>query len=345
MRVPSPTSRAGKIYLSVWDLLCALASPLLALALRDSLILTQADWSVAVTYWLLSAAFTILACFAFRLQDGLTRHFSVHEALYIAEAVLFSQLLTCAALFTVTRLDGIPRSMPLIHGVILLTALVGARIVVRLARSGVEEAGFYTHRRERIILVGSGRVASSFIQLLRAIRPYSEPVIAVVDEDRAMAGRSVAGIQVLGAPHELDAIISEFAIHGVTTDRVVIAGEADALSPAVLEEVERVCLHRQIELSFLPRMIGLTSWDSTATGSPVAHAKPPFPVPSYFRTQAFDRRCGIHRVARSFPASVGDGRRLGSSGCRAADLLLAGAPRLEGTAVSDLQIPDSWIAL
>jgi len=46
-----------------------------------------------------------------------------------------------------------------------------------------------------------------------------------------MIGRAISGVQVLGAPHELDAIISEFAIHGVVTDRVVIAGEADFLSP------------------------------------------------------------------------------------------------------------------
>ena len=32
-----------------------------------------------------------------------------------------------------------------------------------------------------------------------------------------MIGRAISGVQVLGAPHELDAIISEFAIHGVGT--------------------------------------------------------------------------------------------------------------------------------
>ena len=120
------------------------------------------------------------------------------------------------------------------------------------------EALDYHSRRERIILIGANRFASSFIQLLKAYTPGHEPVIAVLDQDRKMIGRAISGVQVLGAPHELDAIISEFAIHGVTTDRVVIAGEADFLSPSVLQEIKRVCKKRQVDLSFLPRMIGIT---------------------------------------------------------------------------------------
>jgi lipopolysaccharide/colanic/teichoic acid biosynthesis glycosyltransferase len=44
----------------------------------------------------------------------------------------------------------------------------------------------------------------------------------------------------------------------VETDRIVIAGEEDLLSPAVLQELRRICKKRQIDLFFLPRMIGVT---------------------------------------------------------------------------------------
>jgi FlaA1/EpsC-like NDP-sugar epimerase len=75
----------------------------LALYLRDVDLQFDADWSAVVYYWVLSAGFAILAFFAFRLQDGMTRYFSVHEALDIAEAVLFAELMTFAVLFTLTR--------------------------------------------------------------------------------------------------------------------------------------------------------------------------------------------------------------------------------------------------
>src|SRR6266436_8239088 len=259
MRVLSPTSRSGtRVYLSLWDLFWAVVSPVLALYLRDRGLVFRVDWEVLGYYWLFSSGFALVAFVALRLQDGMTRYFSVHEALDIAEAALFTELMTFVSLFTLTRLDGIPRSMPFTHGLLLAGGLIAARIVVRVISSEDKEPLDYRYRRERIILIGANRFASSFIQLLKAYAPAHEPVSAVLDQDTKMVGRAIAGVQVLGAPHELDAIIGEFAIHGVETDRVVIAGEENFLSPAVLQELRRICNKRQIDLSFLPRMIGVT---------------------------------------------------------------------------------------
>jgi lipopolysaccharide/colanic/teichoic acid biosynthesis glycosyltransferase len=57
----------------------------------------------------------------------------------------------------------------------------------------------------------------------------------------------------------------------VSTDRVIVAGETDLMSEAVLSEVERVCQKRQIELTFLPRMLGVTEWKAGATSAPAAY--------------------------------------------------------------------------
>src|ERR1700731_1277969 len=268
MSMPSPPSRSGqRIYLSVCDLLWAVASPLVALYLRQADILYRDDWTGVALYAGMSAGFALLAFLVLRIQDGMTRHFSVHEALDIVEAVLFAELMTLAALFTLTRFDGIPRSTPLIHGLLLAGGLIGTRMVIRLTRGERNPSGSYGSRGGRIIVIGANRFASGFIQLLNAYAPQRQPVIAVLDGDSRMVGRAVAGVEVFGAPHDLDTMIAEFAIHGVNTDRVVVAGEADLMSEAVLHEVERVCVKRQIELAFLPRMIGLTEWKASANAA------------------------------------------------------------------------------
>jgi len=261
-------------------------SPVLALYLRDADIVFRGDWEVLGYYWLFSSGFALVAFVALRLQDGMTRYFSVHQALDIAEAALFTELMTFVTLFTLTRLDGIPRSMPLTHGLLLAGGLIAARIAVRVIFSEDRQALDYHYRRERIILIGANRFASSFIQLLKAYAPAHEPVIAVLDQDAKMVGRAIAGVQVLGAPHELDAIISEFATHGVETDRVVIAGEEDFLSPAVLQELRRICNKRQIDLSFLPRMIGVTERKAVNVAVVIAQRGPETPsvaLPAFFR--------------------------------------------------------------
>jgi lipopolysaccharide/colanic/teichoic acid biosynthesis glycosyltransferase len=245
------------------------------------------EWIGLVYYWILSSGFALVAFFALRIQDGMTRNFSVHEALDIVEAVLFVELMTCAAMFTITRLDGIPRSMPFIHGMLLAGGLIAARMVVRVVFSEAEASHDYHSRRERIILIGANRFAAAFIQLLRAYAPQREPVIAVLDQDAAMVGRAIAGVQVLGAPDELDSVITEFAIHGVDTDRVVVAGEVDFLRSAALAQIERICEKRQIELSFLPRMIGVTEWKVPEKVGTVMllQRQPSPPIRAYFRVK------------------------------------------------------------
>ena len=258
MGLPTPTSRRkNKVYLSIWDTFWALLSPLLALWMSDALVLAQQDWSMIATYCALSSGFAVMAFIAFRLQDTMTRHFSAHEALDIIEAVLFAELMAYGFLFTLTRLDGIPRSVPLYHGLLLAGGLVFARIVTRVA--GVEEDAIdYRSRHERIILIGANRLASSFISMLNAYAPNRQAVVAVLDENSGAIGRAVGGVQVLGTSQELDAIVGEFSVHGVHIDRVILAGDEDLLSSAALHDVERVCKKRHLELSYLPRMLGLT---------------------------------------------------------------------------------------
>ena len=99
-----------------------------------------------------------------------------------------------------------------------------------------------------------------------------------------MRGKAVAGVRVLGSPNELDAIISEFSIHGVDVDRIVIAGEAQLLSSTVLQEIQRVCRKRHILFSFLPRMMGVTEEAPAHIAAVTREAQQTFaPASSFFR--------------------------------------------------------------
>jgi lipopolysaccharide/colanic/teichoic acid biosynthesis glycosyltransferase len=258
MAVPSPTSRRKvKVDVSLWDAFWSLTAPLVALWLGGALVLARQDWNAIVIYCAISTGASVFAFLAFGLQKTVTRHFSAHEVLDIAEAVLFAQLLTYGVLFTLTRLDGIPRSVPLYHGLLLAAGLILFRIVTRAGRNE-RRASDYQLRRERIIVIGANRLAASFISMLRAYAPDQEGVVAVLEEKTSSIGRSLGGVQVLGTPQELDVIVAEFSVHGIHVDRVILAGDTDLLSPAALHDVERVCKKRQLELSYLPRMLGLT---------------------------------------------------------------------------------------
>jgi FlaA1/EpsC-like NDP-sugar epimerase len=113
MRIPVPSSRAArKAHLSFWDVMWALVTPILALYLRDALILVDGDWGAVGTFWVLSTFLTLISFALFRIHDEMPRYFSIHNAVDIARAVIFAELMICMALFVLTRLDGVPRSTP-----------------------------------------------------------------------------------------------------------------------------------------------------------------------------------------------------------------------------------------
>ena len=258
MRIRSPSSRATpQIRFLVYDVVWAALSPLLTLYVRDAYVLSYDGALTAGIYCLVSLAFSLIAFAAFGIRDGMPRYFSVHDAIDLAKAVVVGELMTCVVLFTFTRLDGIPRSTPLIHALILGAGLITARALAHLTARDDRRAD---RRRlpasERIILIGLSDLSSLFIKALQAYAPGRRQVVAVLDERPDSIGRAVSGVRVFGPPAHLHSLIEEFAVHGIRIDRVVIGGETDLVSGEALAEIERVCAQRSLDLEFLPRMFG-----------------------------------------------------------------------------------------
>ena len=110
MRTRLPTSRATlRVRLSIADVVCAVVAVPLALFLTDSYILTYKTAGTVAIYCGVWIAFSLISFVAFRLYDGLTHHFSAHDALDVVKAVVCTELFTCLVFFTSSRLVGIPR--------------------------------------------------------------------------------------------------------------------------------------------------------------------------------------------------------------------------------------------
>src|SRR5438067_1648289 len=173
LRTRLPASRGGlRARVSLFDSILAFVSPLLALLVRDALILSYDGAVTALLYCLISAAFALIAFLIFRLHDGIPRYFSAHDVLDVVKAVICAELITSVVFFTFTRLDGIPRSTPLIHALILLAGLVTARLIARL----YDENGNTTDpdtvvAGENIIMIGATELTSLYVKLLAATSP------------------------------------------------------------------------------------------------------------------------------------------------------------------------------
>jgi lipopolysaccharide/colanic/teichoic acid biosynthesis glycosyltransferase len=143
---------------------------------------------------------------------------------------------------------------------------------------------------EHIIVIGSNRLSALYIGLLRAYAQERYRVIALLDERPEMAGRSIAGFRVFGPPAHLLPVIEEFKEHGIRTDRIIIGGDADLLTPESMAEVDRICSEYEIQLDFIPRLIGLSALQAPAPDqelAPVRSIPVRFPLPRYLALKRY----------------------------------------------------------
>jgi lipopolysaccharide/colanic/teichoic acid biosynthesis glycosyltransferase len=259
MRLHLPSSRGYfRPGFSIFDPIWAALSPLLALYVRGAYILSAEGAWTAALFCGISFVFALIAFLAFRLNDGLSRYFSVHDAVNILKASAVAGLMTSAVLFTFTRLDGIPRSTPLICVFILASGLITTRALA-LLRDNANSAPIENHRspREHIIMIGANHLTALYIKLVRSYSSNRHRVIAVLDNEVSLFGRRIVGVPVVSTITHIERTIEEFEIHGVCVDRIIVGGDDTLLSKDSLAEVERVCRQYDIELQFVPHLIGL----------------------------------------------------------------------------------------
>jgi FlaA1/EpsC-like NDP-sugar epimerase len=231
------------------DIGVAAFAPLLALYLRDTQIFTPGYSELIPIYWGLSFAFALIAFAMFRIHGAIPRYFSVGDLARLGTAVLAAEMSTCVVLFSLTRLEGVPRSIPAIHALILGAGLVAVRALTWLVdRSRPQAATPAADTLEHIIVIGISDLSVLFTKFLGTAFGGTRRVIALLDENPRWFGRAVDGVRVYGPPSHLDALVGEFATHGLRTDRVLIGHARNELSAAALSQIECVCTDHGIHL-------------------------------------------------------------------------------------------------
>ena len=259
MRVLLPSSHGSfRVRLSAFDVFWAAVCPLLALYARDAYILSPKFAGTAVFYCSISLVFSLIAFLAFRVSDGDSHHFSVQDAINVVKAVFTAGFMTALVLFTFTRLDGIPRTTPLIHVFILTAGLIAMRAITRFRDTDhTVTNGAHHSQIEHIIMIGATRLSSLYIKFVRACSPFNHRIVAVLDDKSKMIGRAVMGVPVVAKVENFESVIEEFTVHGVRIHRLIIGGDEHLLSEEALAKVRDVCNQRQIKLQFVSNLIGL----------------------------------------------------------------------------------------
>jgi lipopolysaccharide/colanic/teichoic acid biosynthesis glycosyltransferase len=262
-----PASRAKRRYsVALPELCCAAVAPWLALALRDTRffepeLIGQASFFCGIAFIIgISVLLTSNICNIIFLNISILDGISIFRC-----AFLTSALMTIAA-FSITRLDGIPRSVPILTFFVFGSLLLMSGLI----RGRLKQLGECKHQSvrsrdvENIIVLGANRAASFYIRIIDTFSAGN--VMAILDASPSLRNRILNGRRIIGAPEDLFTIIHEYKIHGIEIRRIVVAADRSELSQATWD-----CLKSDasIEVEFLTEQGGIVQHLADV---PAAHA-------------------------------------------------------------------------
>jgi lipopolysaccharide/colanic/teichoic acid biosynthesis glycosyltransferase len=236
-----PTSRAASTVRLAWpDPLIAVLAPVLARLARD-LDGLSAEFGAFAVYLAVSAGATIASLAYFRVGGIVADYLCTADVRRIAKASLVGVLTGVLLLFTLNRLDQIPRSIPLLHILALLGLLVGWRLALGSFRERRPAVATAAGRTDWVILIGANRMSLLYIRMVSALEHPRPRIAGLLDDNAALHGRSVAGYPVLGGSAALRQVVSEYATHGVTIKRVMVMHSAHEKSRAIANQLAPTC--------------------------------------------------------------------------------------------------------
>jgi lipopolysaccharide/colanic/teichoic acid biosynthesis glycosyltransferase len=248
-RLPSSRTRVFS-RIAAFDVIWAGISPILAFIIRDGAINRVDD---VIVYGVVSLAVSVAVFQFLRISDAIPSFFSVHDAVNVFKACLLTVAITAAILFVLTRLDYAPRSVPIIHFLVLGCGLIGIRAWRRLRDpwNKAQRSPSRGEDLEPIVVVGATRLTWLFSKMLDELYPRDHPIVAIVDERQQLLHRTINGHPVVALPEDLARILDEYATHGISVSKVVVAAHPNDLSEQTRNGVPAACRARNIPVEWL----------------------------------------------------------------------------------------------
>src|SRR3984893_8620736 len=270
-----PTSRAKRRYsVGLPEVCCATVAPWLALALRDPRLFEPVWIEQTAIFCGIALIVSISMLSTSNICNTILLNISVSDQISIFRCAFLTSTITSILAFLITRLDSIPRSVPVIHFLIYGSLLLTCGLIRgRLLQQSECNRNLPSKDGAKIILLGANRVASFYIRMIDTFSVENQKVMAILDASPSLRNRTLNGRQIIGAPEDLYIILHEYKIHGIEIRRVVVTADRSELSQAAWD-----CLHSDasIEVEFLAEHFGLVQhMAEVAAAQALPAASPP----------------------------------------------------------------------
>ncbi len=183
------------------------------------------------------------------LYRGIWRFASIIDLNRIIAASFLAILISMGFFFMYKEIGIVPRSVLVMHPLLLILIMGGSRFIYRAIKEH-QLYGLKASIGEPIIIIGSGQNAILLAKELNLTNDWR--VIGILNDDKTMHGRELAGTRILGSINQLSKIKDRFSIR-----KVIIA--PSELSHNKRREIIETASNLNIEVFTIPLMGDLVS--------------------------------------------------------------------------------------
>lgn len=197
-----------------------------------------------------AAIFGIIAAvvlYYLRIYRSIWRYTSFGDCISILRAVSVTVLIFVPIAFLATRAEELPRSAPIIAGLLMMSFLAGPRVLVRAFADHTVPFPFatwaVTTRKEAVPVIVAGDAAriEAFVREVRRQKSAPYSIVGILTVDSTWHGRTMHGIGVLGGPSNLDNALAFLRQRKIEPHRLVIVDDqvGEAEIAAYLEQASK----------------------------------------------------------------------------------------------------------
>ncbi|MDD3181232.1 MAG: nucleoside-diphosphate sugar epimerase/dehydratase [Alphaproteobacteria bacterium] len=263
---PPRLNRRGMAF--THDVLIAAISYVLALYLRvGDDIADMAMSQISAGTALFTATCAVIFLFS-GLYRGIWAFASLPDLKQILRAGSISVIAFTMVAFFVMRLDGVPRTVPLIAWFVLLAGLSGSRLLYRMLRERRVSALWERSGggRVNILLVGAGDETDLFIRAVASNPQAPFRIVGIVGENAKRVGRHFHGVSVLGTVDDIPAIVERLKTEDRAPSRLVVTRALTRMNATLTATLLEQCTTLGIKLSRLPALTELSNDLSSPQG-------------------------------------------------------------------------------
>jgi FlaA1/EpsC-like NDP-sugar epimerase len=207
------------------------------------------------------AVILLLIMLYFRAYRHVWRYTALNDLVLIAKAGSIALLVFYIGMFSITRLEAMPRSVPFIHWMSLMLCLMAGRILWRLIHDRDLITRLVTSGTHRVpvLLIGATSQAEMFIRESARSADFPYRAIGLVDNNKRQHGREIHHVRVYGGVDEIGYILRKLARKGTTAQRLIVC--EPNLNAEQFKTLLAIAEKHQLTLARLPSLGELKAGD------------------------------------------------------------------------------------